>query len=232
MSSGSKQVRKKAPVSQKRVAVVLASLVGTMTVSAGLLLALERGPSGNPTVGAATGQITTAIANMQRPFMPAAWQHVVIYQSGDTSGAAVNPNENLSRSGLAGPIPSRTGTFHFVVNSPASLRGASEIEGTIEAGQAWQMQTLGAPHATWSDPRYAPLGYYQRAIGVCMVGNVDRGAYTSVQLDQMVILLKKLQEKTGIGADKIRFQWELQPYAAYATPAQKQFAASLRQRLN
>lgn len=232
MSSGSKQVRKKAPVSQKRVAVVLASLVGTMTVSAGLLLALESGPSGNLPGLIAVSQVTAVISKTDRPFMPAAWQHVVIYQSGDTNGAAVNPNENLSRSGLAGPIPSRTGTFHFVVNSPTSLRGTNDVDGTVEAGNAWRMQTLGAPHATWSDPRYAPLGHYQRAIGVCMVGNIDRATYSAGQIDHLVILLKKLQESTGIGADKIRFQWELQPYAAYATPAQKQFAASLRQRLN
>jgi hypothetical protein len=232
MSSGSKQVRKKAPVSQKRVAVVLASLVGTMTVSAGLLLALESGPGGNPSGLVAVGQISSVISKTDRPFISAAWQHVVIYQSGDMTGAAVNPNENLSRSGSAGPIPSRTGTFHFVVNSSASLRGSNDVDGTVEAGNAWRMQTLGAPHATWADPRFAPLGYYQRAIGVCMIGNIDRATYTSGQIDHLVILLKKLQDTTGIGADKIRFQWELQPYAAYATPAQKQFAASLRQRLN
>ena len=65
-----KASNKKKPVSQKRVAVVLASLVGTLTFSAGVLLLME-GPAGgvgNPAMGAAYQ--STPVAAQIEPATP------------------------------------------------------------------------------------------------------------------------------------------------------------------
>src|SRR5690349_11102333 len=84
MADKSTPVRKR-PVSQKRVAVVLASLVGTMTISAGVLLLMEGGALGTNVPGAYVAQSSqiapqiAASANLQAK----AWNYIIIYDSAD-----------------------------------------------------------------------------------------------------------------------------------------------------
>ena len=155
---------RKRPVSQKRVAVVLASLVATMTLSAGALLLMEGGPVGNATAGVAyeTQDALAAELDPAVPLQPGPWQYIIVYESGDFAGSAASLadgrlGENAARSSTVRP----KANFHFVIDSARS-RHESAMDGELEVGTAWLNQEFSAPYAGWPDIRYHNVSPYNR----------------------------------------------------------------------
>src|ERR1035437_8254379 len=75
---------RKRPVSQKRVAVVLASLVGTLTLSAATLLLLENGqnamgPNPAPPLSAFQSPSLASQLTTTAPLQQGAWNYIIIY---------------------------------------------------------------------------------------------------------------------------------------------------------
>src|SRR5258708_102265 len=83
---------KKKTVNQKNVAIMLASLVGTMTASAILLLGMENGPI-TGAVPSMAGKSEQSIASLVEPkvsLQAQAWNYIIIYQSGDAGGSSAS----------------------------------------------------------------------------------------------------------------------------------------------
>ena len=109
-------VNRKKPVSQKRVAVVLASLVGTMTISAAMLLLMEGGALGTGFPGFAVNPDSfSAKLDPVVPLQPQTWNYIIIYESGDLTASADSLAEGRETGGTNTP-PRPMANFHFVID--------------------------------------------------------------------------------------------------------------------
>jgi hypothetical protein len=226
--------RRKKPVSQKRVAVVLASLIGTLTVSCGVLLLMENHPlPGSPQMMAATQQNWSAIATPNVTLQSDRWNYIIIYESGDMAASAASLAQGrVNEGGRSENINSArpAAQFHFVVDSADSRRGAND--GELEIGSAWLEQVAGAPYAGWPDSRYYNFSQYKNAVGVCISADLNRTAISEQQTQTLLQLTTELQRRLNIPSQQVLFQWELVPNAARATPTQKEYAERFRQMLD
>ena len=109
---------RKQPVSQKRVAMVLASLVGMMTVTASMLLLMEGGALGTAVPGWAVNK--PAIGVMIEPAVPLrsqAWNFIIIYTSQDEAASAVTLADGRMTGGTTSSPVRPKANFHFVIDS-------------------------------------------------------------------------------------------------------------------
>ena len=220
--------KRKKPVSQKRVAVVLASLVGTMTVSAAVLLLMEGGALGTAMPGWAVNQtnvaamVDDAMVDLNVPLRSPGWNFIIIYESADMAARA----DSLAEGRLAGGSPPSTvrpkANFHFVIDSAQS----GTMDGALETGTSWKNQDLGA-YAGWPDARSHPISRYTDAVGICFAGDLNRGPISPAQNQTLLQLVQELQQRNRIPRERILFQWELEPEVA-PTPAQQAFAQRFR----
>ena len=222
---------RKRPVSQKRVAVVLASLVGTLTLSAGTLLLLENGPSAmgtGPTMAAFQSPTLAGQLEPSVPLQRGAWNYIIIYQSGELSGSSDSLADGLVAGGTEStPTTVRPkANFHFVVDNARSRRGVSD--GELETGEVWRSQVAGAPYAGWPDYRYHPSSAYKNAVGICFIGDVNREPVSEAQHKTLIQLVRELQSQLNIPAEQVLFQWDLGPNAGKATAAQQAYAQQIR----
>ncbi len=211
----------KKPVSQKRVAVVLASLVGTMTVSASVLLLMEGGALGTAMPGWAINQPNVAaMVDSGGPLRPQGWNFIIIYESTDLAARA----DSLTDGRLAGdsfPTTVRPkANFHFVIDSAQS----GTMDGKLETGASWKNQELGA-YAGWPDSRSHPFSLYKDAVGICFAGDLNRSPVSAAQQQTLIHLVQVLQQRTHIPPEQIYFQWELE---GTPTAAQQGFARQIR----
>jgi hypothetical protein len=213
--------KRKKPVSQKRVAVVLTSLVATLTVSAGLLLALEGLPITNagPTMSAPTADLVTTDVELRHE----PWDYIIVYESGAGAAKAADLAEGRFSGGPGTNSAARPGAnFHFVVDS------ASGADGELVRGSAWVEQKPGAPNVNWPDARYYS-NPYTNAVGICLVGDITKASQR--QRDALSQLVRNLKDKLKIPAKQVLFQWELQLEGSRSTPTQKAFADKFRREL-
>ena len=224
----------KRPVSQKRVAVVLASLVGTMTVSAAALLMMEGGALGTSPLGAAVTTETSIRAKVQTPRLKSeAWNYIIIYESGDLSASAdsladgLQAGGNSSPSTMRPPPPAPRANFHFVI----TRSGHGRMDGELEAGTSWSDQVAGAPYASWPDPRSYTFTPYNQAVGVCLAADLDREPISQAQHHTLLQVVRELQHTLNIPSDRVLFQWDPALKAMHASAAQQAYARSFRAEL-
>ncbi len=186
------------PVPDRRVIIVLGSLLGAMTVASSLLLALEPRPQ-------ASGETGGAIQLQERhhPTNPAEalfatttaidasrWSGIVIHDSGTLGGTANDlaaAHEQLNLEALG---------YHFVIDC-----GEDRTDGHVEihVGRRWLEQTdgrfvNGKDRDQWVQPG---------TIGICVIGDTDRQAMTDQQQRQLVWLVRQLQSRIGIDGDGV-----------------------------
>jgi len=166
---------------------VLAALVTAMTVTSGLLLLLEPGPS-VPRAGVALQSVDhqdgQAAEPQQKLFETQApevmWNSIVIHDSRTPQGSAETVHhihQKLGRDGLG---------YHFVLDN-----GPGADDGKIEVGFRWSNQASGHFFDTnavqWPD-----------SIGICLIGDGDGDGFSESQLEQLVWLVNQLQHRYGI----------------------------------
>lgn len=177
------------PVPQRRTISVLGALILGMTLTSALLLALEPGPVA-PLSGVTLQSIDNTVAPGDKLFQtetPRPWKAIVIHDSGSLSGSSQTLNAVHERAGRGGL------GYHFVINN-----GNGESDGLIEVGFRWQRQFPGAYlEGTGADE------WNQNAIGICLIGDADRRAFTEPQLRELVWLVQQVQAKHGIPADQV-----------------------------
>lgn len=174
--------------------MVLGALVAAMTVTSGLLMLLEPGPS-TPTPGVALQSIDRGsdIAKPQDKLfdttaLEVRWGSIVIHDSRTPQGSAQTMHhihKQLGRGGLG---------YHFVIDN-----GPNADDGNIEVGFRWSSQAPGeffdAETASWPD-----------AIGICLIGDGEADRFTEAQLNQLVWLVQQLQQRYSIPKSSVYAQ--------------------------
>ena len=178
----------------KRTLSVLGALVVSMTITSGVLLALEPGPvSSLPGVSLQSidqsPQTSSAWQGLFKTATPRQWQAIIIHDSGSARGSARTLDAIARSRGLGGLGDD------FVVNN-----GTGRPDGLIEVGYRWRQQKPGA-YVAGSSRRAKWCNSH--AIGVCLIGNGDKGGFTHDQLQQLVRLVKQLQRRYNIPRDKV-----------------------------
>ncbi len=176
----------------RRTVVVWAALIGSMTVSAGLLFWLEPGPiapantSLSLSVVARGDSARPVLFQTAQPLRSELWDRIVIHHSGTASGNAATIGQTHSALGY-GSLG-----YHFVIGN-----GHGANDGLVQIGPRWQQQAEGA--------------YEPRTVSICLVGNGDQAPPTRAQFNQLVALIRALQQRLDIGVDNVVPHSQLAP---------------------
>jgi len=165
-----------------------------MTGVGGLLWLLQgravTGPNGLalPAMVAAAGPTSIEAVFRTRENIPAGrWKAIVIHHSGSTFGTPASIEAQHRARSLDGM------GFHFLVGNGSGLE-----DGEVHVGYRWLDQVPGA-HAAGKQGDW----FNQNAIGICIVGDLNRQAPTDRQVWRMTQLVSALAERLNIPADRI-----------------------------
>lgn len=192
----------KAPIS-RRAGMVWGVLVGAMTCSASLLMALDRGAAPRmdgltlaPLMASAgvTPSIE-AVLQTRAPLDHERWQAIVIHHSGSPVGKPATIDADHRRLNLKGL------GYHFVIGN-----GEGMEDGEVHVGYRWMDQVPGA-HAAGDNAEW----YNLHSIGICLVGDGDRGAFTDEQLRRLLDLVNALAREFKIPRDRIYLHSDIAP---------------------
>ncbi|MFM7052303.1 MAG: peptidoglycan recognition family protein [Planctomycetota bacterium] len=184
-SSSSRPASKKRKIHPKRTGIVWGGFLATMTLAGGALLIGDRWQA-LPAVKIAPSESPRGGAPVE--VAPGRWQAIVIHHSATPAGTAVDLARQHEQWGL-GSLG-----YHFVIGN-----GNGQADGEVVQGPRWLEQQPGAhvaeraagatPDAAW---------FNQNAIGICLIGNGERRAFTESQMKALAALVNDLQRATGI----------------------------------
>lgn len=173
-------------VPDRRTLIVLASLVGAMTVASGLLLLLE--PK-NAT--ALRGISLSSIDHVDRQAHDILLASSNDRQAGPWSAIVVH---HTRASGAGGYSDAGIANYHFAIHEQGSSSDRFEV------GYRWRQQS---PGAYWAGPEKDWVN--RHAIGVCLVSDGEEGP-SEDQLEQLIGLVQQLQAEFQIPADRVVLQ--------------------------
>jgi N-acetyl-anhydromuramyl-L-alanine amidase AmpD len=136
-----------------------------------------------------------AIFGTRRPLDRARWQAIVIHHSGAPSGKPDSLDAQARAVGL------KELGYHFVIGN-----GNGMANGELFVGRRWRDQAPGA-HVGGANGDW----YNQRAIGVCVVGDGDRGRLTEAQMERLTELTASLCRRLGIAPGRVYLHSDLAP---------------------
>lgn len=114
------------------------------------------------------------------------WQYIMIHHSATTWGnAAMFHKDHLKNRGWSNGLG-----YHFVIGN-----GSNSGDGLIEVGPRWIRQIAGA-HA-------GVRLYNDHGIGVCLVGDLQRGRATARQMQSLARLVRYLQARYDVPAERV-----------------------------
>lgn len=169
--------------SRRRV-VVFTSLIGVLSFTSALLLALAPAPLMPDAAKSlfAVDQPDTMDPIFQTEVLPAPgrWKYIYIHHSRTPDGNAIT-------------LGQRTGGLndHFVIGN-----GNGAIDGEIQIGQRWNRQVSATPPA-------GATGIDPTCISICLIGDFDRNVPTPMQIKRLAQLVGALQSRFNIGADRV-----------------------------
>ncbi|QOJ17322.1 MAG: N-acetylmuramoyl-L-alanine amidase [Phycisphaeraceae bacterium] len=218
-SRSSRPKRSAAPASvNRRARTVWGVFLAAMTGACGLLL-LADGSRGEqvalPMLGpgvAIGGSSDSALFETRVPIDSGRWGGIVIHHSGGPAGDATTLHRQHVSHGLDGL------GYHFVIGN-----GSGMSEGEVAIGYRWAEQLPGAhalgPDASWHN---------QHSIAICLVGNGESRAFTDHQIESLVRLVRDLQRRFGIPAERV---WLHREVASVRSPGRFFPEAAFRERL-
>jgi hypothetical protein len=123
------------------------------------------------------------------------WTSIVIHHLGEPAGDAEYVHRLHLSFGYQGL------GYHFLVGNGRGLG-----DGIIHVGYRWNEQLPGA-HVV------GPQGdhYNLHAIGICLIGNGDRRAFTEPQIRSLQSLVQRLQQELGIPRERVYLHSDLAP---------------------
>ena len=128
------------------------------------------------------------------------WRFIVIHHSATHRGsAAVFDRWHRNHNGW-----DELG-YHFVIGN-----GTYSPDGEVEVGSRWPKQKHGAHCKVGQDETYNDCG-----IGICLVGNFDRGRPTARQMEALVGLVNYLQVRCAIPTDHVYGHRHVRPEATH-----------------
>ncbi len=175
-------------VPDRRTLIVLIVLVSAMTLASGLLLGLEPGPrhfAGPLSLSAfkTSDQLRQDVLNTSPPVEPGRWNAIAIHFSGSSYGSARTLNQWHEQQGLGGLA------YHMVIGD-----GLGSGDGQVEFSLRWQHQLRGLSSTSANG---------RNAIDICLIGDGSRHAPTEAQMQQLVRLVRILQEVCNIPAEQV-----------------------------
>lgn len=183
------------PKKQTRPFVMFVSLVGVLTLTSALLLALAPAPLTPDTtaslqaVGEAKGALDV-VFKTRIPTVSGRWKSIYIHHSQTVGGNATS----LAREGQG--LDS-----HFLIGN-----GDGANDGEIQVTQRWSRQL----------PPAAPDGASSisaEAVSICLVGNLEQTVPTPLQIRRLEELVRTLQSRLDISAEQVQF-FDTTPRAA------------------
>jgi hypothetical protein len=167
--------------------IVFSSLIGVLTLTSALLLALAPAPLAPDAVNSLLAVDGPApldeIFQTNVPAAPDKWKYVYVHHSRTPSGnASTLAQGNNSPLGMGD---------HFVIGN-----GYDAVDGEIQIGQRWMQQKPATP-----PPGAAKID--AACISICLIGDFDRTVPTPTQLSQLARLVSTLQGRYQIKADQI-----------------------------
>ena len=180
---------------QPRATKILISLVVSMTVGAGVLMALDNksisGGAFSLASYSALGSIKQAIAVRSVSFARQ-WERIEVFYS-KTSGG--NLEQISSLNGLVSPEDLN---FHFLVCN--RLGG---IDGQILTTEKWYRQWSALPDGSW--------GGTERTIRICVIASAAGNPPTGSQLTRTTELIETLVRRFHISRENISYPagWQL-----------------------
>ena len=179
-------------VPERRMMIVLSTLLGAMTLTSSVLLLLEPPPVApwrDLTLRAVdrAAEDETVLFQTASPVETSRWEAIVIHDSGTTAGSSRSLgtlHEQQGRGGLG---------YHFVIGN-----GQGAEDGLIEIGFRWERQMIGV-HST------GEIGeaLNRRAISICLVGDGDHQGYTQAQMQTLLWVVHRLQRHFKIPASRV-----------------------------
>lgn len=168
----------------QRKFIVFTSLIGVLTVTSALLLALAPAPV-SPDAASSLYAIDApssldVIFETKAPVQPNHWKYVYIRHTRTTSGNALTLGQNSHGIG-----------DHFVIGN-----GEGAIDGEIQIGQRWNQQLAALPPIKGST-------ITPDCVSISLVGDFDRAVPTPTQLHRLAQLVRTLQGRLGIPADGV-----------------------------
>ena len=164
--------------------VVFTSLIGVLTFTSALLLALAPAPL-TPDAAASLFAIDApdsmdAIFQTEVTTAPSRWKYVYIHHSRTPGGDALSLGQTTG--GL---------NDHFVIGN-----GDGAIDGEIQIGQRWNQQISATPPS-------GARGIDPACISICLVGDFDRTVPTPTQMRRLSQLVGALQGRFRITPDHV-----------------------------
>ena len=170
--------------SSQRKFIVFTSLIGVLTVTSALLLALAPAPV-SPDAASSLYAIDApstldVIFDTKVAVRPDRWRYIYIRHTRTTSGNALTLGQGTNGIG-----------DHFVIGN-----GSGAIDGEIQIGQRWNQQVTALPPLPGAviDPA---------CVSISLVGDFDRTVPTPTQLHRLSQLVRTLQNRLGIPAQNV-----------------------------
>jgi len=184
-----------------RTQAVWGALVAAMTGVGGLLMLLEDRPVGANAPLAlvsltdAPGRSLDAIFDTRAPIETGRWKGLVVHHSGAPMGSPESITEDHNNRGFRGL------GYHFVISN-----GQGAPDGQVFVGYRWQDQLPGVHVA-------GPLAeqFNRETIGICLVGDGERRAFTEAQLASLARLVSALRDETEIPAESVYLSRDVSP---------------------
>ena len=168
----------------RRKIVVFISLVGVLTLTSALLLALAPAPL-SPQASSSLFAVDAptsfdVLFDTATPVQNGRWKFIYVHHSQGPSGSA------QSLSAVEGGLPD-----HFVIGN-----GDGCIDGEIQIGQRWhQQEVAGVPPGTYS--------IRPDCISICVIGDFNQTRPTATQERRLVQLVSALQGRLGIARKSV-----------------------------
>ena len=179
--------------SQRKV-VVFSTLLGVLSVTCALLMALEPAPVA-PDAASRLFAVDDEPGAMDAIFVTKApvpanrWKYIYIHHSRTTSGNAITlASDNNNTGGPAGIGD------HFVIGN-----GDGCADGEIQLTQRWNQQLAALPPTGASNVEPA----WSQSISICVVGDFDSHVPTPTQTRRLGQLVRALQEQLHIDASRV-----------------------------
>ena len=165
----------------QRSLIVFTGILGVLTVTSALLLALAPAPLAQAPVNSLfavdSPKTLDAIFDTATRVRPGRWKYIYIHHSQTIGGDALS-----IANGEIGD--------HFVIGN-----GDGTVEGEIEIGSRWNQQNSALP------PRGAKVD--PMCISICVVGDFDRTVPTPTQLRRLAQLVGALQGQLHISRENV-----------------------------
>jgi hypothetical protein len=216
--SSQRDARKDAQQVQRAKNVWLA-LLGTMTAIGGLMYMLDGTPGTRgdgvtlPALVASAGPSSLeSIFKLPPEIRQNRWKSIVIHHTGSPYATADSLDEQAKQMKLKGL------GYHFVIGNGNGLD-----DGELHVGYRWVKQYPGA-HSAGKEADW----YNNNALGICLVGNGDRGTFTDAQIRRLMQLVDTLCSELGVPRENVKLHSQIAPTSS---PGRFFPAAQFRERL-